>query len=755
MTVSIQETRFAYVGNGSTVEFPYACQIHRAADMVVTVAGSVIHSGYTVTGVGNPSGGVVTFSAAPAAGQQVMLERIIPLERSTDYQQNGDFLSRVVNPDFDRLWMALQQFDAALGISPGVNGRVLQIPRNEQPIPPLVSAADRAGKLLSFDENGNPVMTLPATGSATELALELSQPDGGGVVGFVQRFLGSVSRTLLTKTRERVSVTDFGVFSNGADPMVNKATLQRAVDAVPAGCKLVIPNSDDGLPVVIDTSQGLSGAVKITRSVHIQIEGIIASNYGVMQANPPYMFDVQADGVSITGAGTIAGDGTVDDTNAGTIATMPGLIYVTGDRFTMQGLTIDTPPKIGVSLVGCKQANISDNRFVGGPVSYTEEHTAYFGVRMYLGGHHIVSQNHFGTSASGGKLINCIFGEGTDYCLISGNTADGVHEKLSYLFGSYNRVIGNVVNDSTITDAFRFYGSYNKLVGNHAVNVNGGTQIFDGVYNEVSSNTFIGCRQIGVNIGRSDPDYTGGFSGTKVSNNVIVGASSGVRTDGIRIAANGAGSTGIDVSGNIVSNFAQTAGEGLIRVIAVSPYSIDNLIISNNTINGGWNAIVVQRVADSRIQGNVHKSSANVGILISGSARISIESNTLISPGTYGVDLQDSTSIAVLNNRVHDGANIGILGITNSNCYGRGNQYNNMPLVGDVTLAAAVSTTVTHGGVAPNARIMLQEKNSLAGIMLVNKGRCYAGPSGGNFVINVANGTSADGTEQFHYEIIQ
>jgi hypothetical protein len=110
MTVAIQtpSNRYSYAGSSL---FVYAFQVLQAADLVVAVDGVVKTQGvdYTLTGVGAQAGGTVTYLSALTIGQIVTLYRSTALARSTDYQNNGDFLSATVNADFDRLWMALQE----------------------------------------------------------------------------------------------------------------------------------------------------------------------------------------------------------------------------------------------------------------------------------------------------------------------------------------------------------------------------------------------------------------------------------------------------------------------------------------------------------------------------------------------------------------------------------------------------------------------------------------------------------------------
>jgi hypothetical protein len=57
------------------------------------------------------------FSDPPASGTVVMLERVVPTYRLTDYQDNGDLLADTVNKDFDRLWMAIQRSSIYLGLA--------------------------------------------------------------------------------------------------------------------------------------------------------------------------------------------------------------------------------------------------------------------------------------------------------------------------------------------------------------------------------------------------------------------------------------------------------------------------------------------------------------------------------------------------------------------------------------------------------------------------------------------------------------
>lgn len=115
-----------YIANGSTTQFAYKFYLLFATDMQVYVGGvrKTLNTDYSVTGVGNSQGGNVVFTTAPANGLEVLIKRATPYTRQTDYADNGDLLADVVNDDFDRIWLALQEINAnfSSSISKAVGG---------------------------------------------------------------------------------------------------------------------------------------------------------------------------------------------------------------------------------------------------------------------------------------------------------------------------------------------------------------------------------------------------------------------------------------------------------------------------------------------------------------------------------------------------------------------------------------------------------------------------------------------------------
>ncbi|ADZ41858.1 TPA: hypothetical protein PXN14_000087 [Yersinia enterocolitica] len=222
MAVPNQTPYTVYTANGVTTVFPFNFMVFSATDLAVSINGTVLSSGFTVSGVGIVNGGAVTFLTPPASGVTVMLARVMPLVRVTEYQDNGDLLAATVNKDFDRIWMVLQgqAVDHSLALSrpsiaydyyAGRGYRITNIaaPINDQDattksyvdalahsndqhtlrVPESVvgvipSVALRSNKLLGFSDSGEPVAIDAASGSAADVLIKLAKPTGADLVGY-------------------------------------------------------------------------------------------------------------------------------------------------------------------------------------------------------------------------------------------------------------------------------------------------------------------------------------------------------------------------------------------------------------------------------------------------------------------------------------------------------------------------------------------------------------------------------------------
>lgn len=218
MSVPNQIPYNIYTANGLTTVFTYQFYIISASDLQVSINGNIVTSGYTMSGIGNKDGGDITFLTPPEDGAVVMLARVVPTFRLTDYQDNGDLLADTVNKDFDRIWMAIQRafLELGLAITRPLSGgpfnaqgyrisnlldpvddqdaatkkyviqteqvnfsRTLRVPENQ--VAMLYPVTPRSNMLLGFNDQGNPVPIAGQTQTA-DLAIKLASKDGAGLV---------------------------------------------------------------------------------------------------------------------------------------------------------------------------------------------------------------------------------------------------------------------------------------------------------------------------------------------------------------------------------------------------------------------------------------------------------------------------------------------------------------------------------------------------------------------------------------------
>ncbi|WP_051908481.1 hypothetical protein [Candidatus Odyssella acanthamoebae] len=145
-----------YIAAGGEASYAYTFPIYNENDIQVdrlrgtTVTTLILGGGndYTVTGVGNPDGGTIVFTAPTVAGDIYAIFGINEY-RSATYNQLGDFFAADVNTDIDKSIMIGQQNRRDISrsirtpmVDPAVN---LELP--------IVS--ERAGKYITFDEDGN------------------------------------------------------------------------------------------------------------------------------------------------------------------------------------------------------------------------------------------------------------------------------------------------------------------------------------------------------------------------------------------------------------------------------------------------------------------------------------------------------------------------------------------------------------------------------------------------------------------------
>jgi|GEM_PF-1816890 len=116
MTIASTTNKHLYAGDGAQTVFPFTFRIWSAEDLRVVLRDTnggetVLDLGtdYTVAGVGNDSGGSVTMTASPGAGERLLVKRDLELLQEIDLVENAATPADVLEAGYDKLTAMVQQ----------------------------------------------------------------------------------------------------------------------------------------------------------------------------------------------------------------------------------------------------------------------------------------------------------------------------------------------------------------------------------------------------------------------------------------------------------------------------------------------------------------------------------------------------------------------------------------------------------------------------------------------------------------------
>lgn len=216
-----------FLGTGAPLlAAPFTFKVFSASDLRVTrttagvVTPLVLNADYTVTlnidQDAAPGGTISTTgpSAVLAVGSVLYIDSEIADTQSVVLTSGGPYLPKVIENALDRVTALIQQLRVKAG-------RTLRV-SDAGGLAELPGAAERANKTLTFNSLGQPIVTVPAAGSASALATDLASSanasTGAGMVATGLDLPGASATTqhVVNEYREVIATVDFGVPNNGA-----------------------------------------------------------------------------------------------------------------------------------------------------------------------------------------------------------------------------------------------------------------------------------------------------------------------------------------------------------------------------------------------------------------------------------------------------------------------------------------------------------------------------------------------------------
>ncbi len=200
MTITTETSRSGpYAGDGAQTVFAYSFKIDNAAHLTVTLTSSAgvdavqtLATHYTVSGVGNASGGNVTMITAPATGEMLTITRGEPFTQSVDLVNQGAFLPDIVETALDGSVKRDQELAEGLG-------RAIKVARGDS-----VPAADYLAQMKSVLEQLLALDLATAVNLFSSIDLADYDPDGAPVNDIAR--LRSAFTEAISKKQFRVRI---------------------------------------------------------------------------------------------------------------------------------------------------------------------------------------------------------------------------------------------------------------------------------------------------------------------------------------------------------------------------------------------------------------------------------------------------------------------------------------------------------------------------------------------------------------------
>jgi parallel beta-helix repeat protein len=489
---------------------------------------------------------------------------------------------------------------------------------------------------------------------------------------------------------------------------------------------------------------------------------------------------------TITGPGKLLSPATFDGTNA---QRTYGVVWVTGDNFMAQGLTLDTIPRSGIHFEAATNGRISHCKFIGNfpYADYTGTNTAHIAID-YDPPTNVDATDKVSVVVTGCSIETCVQGfllaNHGSAALETGITITGNTFTQCWDHGVYFTIgEGSVITGNTfvsckvpiVADGVAASVCGNSLYSTELTqsNQNQSISVRGAIGAVISGNTLYGP---GASILCDVVVTPTTIRDNIISDNTIISTGSGDATAAIRLGNTAVVCQNNLIENNVIRGVSDSFGEfvGAIQLeMASGSFGTTNIVRGNTiTLAGKSNGINILDHNDCIVEDNTITSSATAAgaethemMLLTTSDRNLISNNNFVwtAGGTNitarGVHLGTGAD----NNRVSDNRfNLTAAGLTASDeivITGSGTQQQRNQFDPTVAMNGTFTWTtttsefqVTNANVTTLSRIVINPVDSDAGVVVKTQG-FYVEVAAGSFTIKTGDGTNTVAASDWSYVI--
>ena len=475
MTISTTNIKNSYAGNSNTSVFQYTFKILANTELQVIIRASsgtetvkTLTTHYTVSGVGNASGGNVTFTSGniPATGETVVIRRVTAQTQNLDLVENDPFSAETVESAFDKLTSINQELQEQLD-------RSIKVSRTATITTPEITddASARAGKLLGFDSTGN-VLDATIDGSGVAVSATNAANSATASANSASAAAASATAAQNAQTAAEAALDTFDddfLGAKSSDP-----TLDNDGNALTDGALYF--DTTNNVMKVYDLGNTQWKQLTPTSSQQTNIDAAVAN-----------ASNINAVGGNISNVNTVAGNNTNINTVAGNNANINTVAGISSNVTTVAGaVSAINTANSNASNINTVAGAITNVNNVGGSISNVNSVASNLSaVNNFADTYRIASSApttsldvgdlYFDTTANELKVYK------SNGWAAAGSTVNGTSNRFTYTVSSSTTTItGADDNNSTLAYDAGFVDVYLngvKMVNGSDVTVTSGTSV--------------------------------------------------------------------------------------------------------------------------------------------------------------------------------------------------------------------------------------------------------------------------------------